>query len=92
MSLAGGLHFFYNLGVLWRCWMAQKKWQTQKTCYCEGVGREIRLETQVVFPAEHLPEQPPRVIAHRCSNAIECNQMDRMVCEYAGTNPEFKPL
>ena len=92
VSLAGILRFFYNLGILWRFRMAEKKWQTQKTCYCERVGREIRLEAQVVYPAEHLPEQPPRIVAHRCSNGIECNRIDKMVCDYAGTNPEFKPL
>ncbi len=72
--------------------MAQKTWQTRKTCYCERVGREIKLETQVVYPADHLPDQPPRILAHRCSNAIECNKLDKMVCAYCGTNPEFNPL
>jgi hypothetical protein len=72
--------------------MAQKKWQTQKICYCERVGHEIKLEAQVVYAAEHLPDQPPRILAHRCSNAIECNTIDKMVCAYCGTNPEFKPL
>jgi hypothetical protein len=72
--------------------MAQKMWQTQTTCYCERVGQEINLETQVVYPAELLPDQPPRILAHRCSNAIECNKLDKMVCAYCGTNPEFKPM
>lgn len=72
--------------------MTQKKWQTQKICYCERVGREVKLEAQVVFPAEHLPDQPPRILAHRCSNAIECNKLDKMVCAYCGTNPEFNPM
>lgn len=72
--------------------MTQKYWQTQKSCFCERVGHEIRIETQMVFPAEHLPDQPPRILAHRCSSAIECNALNKMVCAYSGTNPDFKPL
>jgi len=72
--------------------MAQKKWQTRTICYCERVGQEVKLETQVVFPAEHLPDPLPRVLAHRCSNALECNMIEKMVCAYCGTNPEYKPM
>lgn len=72
--------------------MTQKKWQIIKTCYCERVGHEITLEMEVVYPAEHLPDQPPRVIAHRCSSALECNQLDKMVCAYCGTNPHYEPV
>ena len=70
--------------------MAQKKWKVSKIRYCEHVGHEIRLETQVVYPAEHLPDQLPRVIANRCSNAVECNHLDKMVCAWCGTNPDVK--
>ncbi|HLA08801.1 MAG TPA: hypothetical protein VJ022_15260 [Anaerolineales bacterium] len=72
--------------------MAQKKWQISKSLYCEHVGQEIALETQVVYPPEHLPDQPPRVLAHRCSNALECNKLEKMVCAYCGTNPDYQPM
>ena len=71
--------------------MAQKKWKVSKIRYCEHVGHEIKLEALVVYPAEHLPDQLPRVIANRCSNAVECNKIDKMVCAWCGTNPEIKP-
>ena len=71
--------------------MAQKKWKVSKIRYCEHVGHEIKLEAQVVYPAEHLPDQLPRVIANRCSNAVECNKIDKMVCAWCGTNPAVKP-
>lgn len=71
--------------------MAQKKWQISKTSYCERVGHEITLETEVAYPAEHLPDQPPRVIAHRCSNALECNKIEKMTCAFCGTNPDYRP-
>lgn len=71
--------------------MAQKKWKVNKIRYCEHVGHEIKLESLVVYPADHLPDQFPRVIANRCSNAIECNKIDKMVCAWCGTNPNVKP-
>lgn len=71
--------------------MAQKAWKVTKIRYCEHAGHEIKLETQVVYPAEHIPYQLPRVIANRCSNAIECNKIDKMVCAWCGTNPDVKP-
>ncbi|HXF85679.1 MAG TPA: hypothetical protein VNK49_09845 [Anaerolineales bacterium] len=72
--------------------MAQRVWQVSKVHYCERVRHEVALETEVVYPPEHLPDQPPRVIAHRCSNALECNQEDRMSCAWCGTHPNYFPL
>lgn len=71
--------------------MTRKTWQTVEIRYCERVGRQVRLEAQVVEPAEHLPDPPPRVSARRCSNAIECNQIEKMACAYCGTNPNYIP-
>jgi hypothetical protein len=71
--------------------MAQKKWQVEKVHYCEHVGQEVALEVEVVYPAEALPDQPPHVIAHRCSKALECNQVEKLVCAYCFTNPIQKP-
>ncbi|MBI5841470.1 MAG: hypothetical protein HZB19_15365 [Chloroflexi bacterium] len=68
--------------------MAERTWQVQQIKYCERVGHEIALENEVVYPAEHLPDQPPRIIAHRCSNAIECNMIDKASCAVCGTNPD----
>ncbi|NJC97247.1 MAG: hypothetical protein C3F07_14275 [Anaerolineales bacterium] len=71
--------------------MVQKQWKVSKIRYCEHVGHEIALETQVVYPPEELPDQPPRILARRCSNAAECNKMDRMTCAWCGTNPGYLP-
>jgi glucan phosphorylase len=49
--------------------MAQKKWKVSKILYCEHVGHEIKLETQVVYPAEHLPV--PRKWVQRIRRAME---------------------
>ena len=72
--------------------MAKRTWQVKMVKYCEHVGHEIALENQVVYPAEHLPDQPPRIMASRCSNAVQCNTMfDKPVCVLCGTNPEHEP-
>jgi len=72
--------------------MAQRKWYVSKIIYCEHVGHDIALETQVVLPSEYLPEQPPRVLARRCSNAMACNGIDKATCAWCGTNPDYRPI
>jgi len=72
--------------------MAFRTWQVDKIKYCDLIGQEVALEMDVVYPAEHLPDQPPRVNAHRCSNAMICNQLDKPACIWCGTNPDRQPL
>lgn len=69
--------------------MAEKIWQVEKIKYCEHVGYEITIENKVVYPAEYLPEQPPRILARRCSNGIECNMIEKAACALCGTNPDL---
>lgn len=72
--------------------MAYRTWQIEKIKYCEHVGHEIALEAEVVYPAEQLPEQAPRILAHRCSNAAACNQIDKATCKWCGTNPDVDTM
>jgi hypothetical protein len=72
--------------------MAVKTWQTIKVHYCHHVKREVELEAQAVYPAEWLPDQPPRILAHRCSHAFACNLDGRPSCVWAGTNPSYDPF
>ena len=72
--------------------MAEKIWQVEKIKYCEHVGREVSIENEVVYPAEHLPDQPARIVAHRCSNALECNTLEKAACVLCGTNPDLDPV
>jgi hypothetical protein len=65
--------------------MATKIWEVEKIYICEYTGREVAYEAEVVYPADHLPDSP-RVVAHRCSHAKECNMGDKPNCAY-GTNP-----
>jgi hypothetical protein len=72
--------------------MAYRTWQVDKIQYCDHVGHEIALESDVVYPAEFLPDQPPRVLARRCSNALTCNKFDKPACVWCGTNPDYDPM
>jgi hypothetical protein len=72
--------------------MAHKTWQVIKVRYCEHAGTEVSMEAQLIFPADFLPEQAPRVVAHRCSQALTCNLDGRASCVWAGTNPNFDPF
>lgn len=72
--------------------MAETGWQVVKVRYCHHVNKDVGLEAEVVFPAEFLPDQAPRVIAHRCSHAVACNLDGRPSCVWAGTNPAYDPF
>jgi hypothetical protein len=52
----------------------------------------VALEAQVVYPSEWLPDQSPRILAHRCSMAMECNLDGRPSCIWSGTNPAIDPF
>jgi hypothetical protein len=72
--------------------MTVKTWQSIKVCYCHHVDQDVALEAELVYPAEFLPDQAPRVFAHRCSHAIMCNLDGRPSCIWSGTNPAIDPF
>lgn len=72
--------------------MAVKTWQTLKVQYCHHVDAEVALEAELIYPAAWLPDQPPRVNAHRCSQGVHCNLDGRPSCVWAGTNPVYDPF
>ncbi len=72
--------------------MSEKIWETLKVQYCQHVNENVSLQAQVVYPAEFLPDQPGRVLAHRCSHGSACNLDDKPSCVWAGTNPCFDPF
>ncbi|BAJ62055.1 MULTISPECIES: hypothetical protein [Anaerolinea] len=72
--------------------MAKRVWQTIKVQYCRHVGREVSLEAEVIYPDEHLPDEKPRIVAHRCSRGAECGLLSEAACIWAGTNPDVDPF
>jgi hypothetical protein len=72
--------------------MARAVWEPVKVQFCDKVGRQVALEVLHIFPAEILPDQPPRIASHRCSLGLLCNQLDQPACRWAGTNPAYDPF
>jgi hypothetical protein len=72
--------------------MAVKVWQTIKVQNCRHAGGNVSLEAEVLLPEEHIPDQSPRIVAHRCSRGVECGLMDEASCVWSGTNPTYDPF
>jgi len=72
--------------------MAISQWETSQTRHCEHVNLDVNLEARLVYPAEWLPDQAPRVFGHRCSHGMLCNQFAQPACIWAGTNPDHDPF
>ncbi len=72
--------------------MSYKTWKPLKTRYCSHAGRIVTLEAEVVYPAEIFPNSQPKVLAHRCSQSLICNQSEKANCVWSGTNPVFDPF
>jgi hypothetical protein len=71
--------------------MARKNWEVTRVCFCEHVNQEVALEAEVLYPVDYLPD-PPRILSHRCSHGLKCNQMEKAACKWAGTNPDIDPF
>jgi len=72
--------------------MAIRVWEPVQFCFCHHIGQTVALEAEVVYPAEMLPDMETRVLAHRCSQGLECNREERPSCMWAGTNPNIDPF
>ncbi len=72
--------------------MSVKRWETRKTIYCKQAQAQASLEVQVVYAAEHLPDQPPRVLGHRCSKSLDCVFCGPARCYWTGENPAYDPF
>jgi hypothetical protein len=72
--------------------MAEVVWETVKVQFCHHVDQRVGLQAETIYPSDLLPDQPGRVLAHRCSHAFACNLDGRASCIWAGTNPAFDPF
>lgn len=72
--------------------MAVKAWKVVKVSYCDRARQEVSFDAEVVYPAEWLPDQPPRVLSHRCSRAARCNLFNTPACSWSATNPCYDPF
>lgn len=71
--------------------MADRTWEASQVCYCEHVKQNVALESELLYPADFLPD-PPRLLSHRCALARECAQFAKATCIWTGTNPDYDPF
>jgi hypothetical protein len=72
--------------------MPIEAWEPIKKAHCDRIDEEVALEARVIYPAEFLPDQPGRILAHRCSQSISCSVLDRPTCCWAGSWPGYDPF
>jgi len=72
--------------------VAEVEWRPIKETRCDRIGQPVALEARVIYPAEHLPDQPGRLLAHRCSLGFSCNAFDRPACCWSGNWPGYDPF
>lgn len=72
--------------------MAVIRWEPIKTIDCRHAHDQASLEVQVVYATDSLPDLPPRVLAHRCSRAMDCIFTGCGNCHWTGENPGYDPF
>ncbi len=72
--------------------MAVRFWKPAKTIFCVQAQAEALLETEVVYASDPLPDQPPRVLGHRCSRTLECVFCGPAKCYWTGEKPGYDPF
>ena len=72
--------------------MAERMSILVNRAWCSRANQTTELREDRLAPADLLPDlSPPRVVARRCSLAIDCN-MAGIPCSWAFTNPGFDPF
>lgn len=72
--------------------MVDQIWEVFQTRYCERASSEVNLEAKKVLAPEVLGEQPARIVAHRCSNGLDCMMFGQAGCTWSGSNPTLDPF
>ncbi len=62
--------------------MAWESWRTVKRTHCEVVDEEVALQSRLVYAADTLPDQPPRVLGYCCSSAENCDRFNQAACPW----------
>jgi hypothetical protein len=62
--------------------MAWETWQTVKQERCSIIKKNAALESRLVFAADRMPDQPPRVVSYRCSYGESCTQSNKTMCPW----------
>lgn len=72
--------------------MTDRYWEICQMIYCKHIDSQVALEIELIYTAEHLPEQRPRLLVHRCSHGTQCSLSEISACVWAEPNPNFDPF
>jgi hypothetical protein len=67
--------------------MAWETWRTVKETRCKFLQDQVRLEARLLYAADILPDQPPRVLAYRCSDGQDCDRFNQADCPWGILTP-----
>lgn len=59
--------------------------QTTYSQFCPHARGEVRIHSTLVYPADIIPETPPRITRRSCSQYMACNLLDKTFCPMAVT-------
>jgi hypothetical protein len=57
--------------------------QTNVTHFCSHANCDVVLKTTYIYPADIMPETPPRINQRSCSHYFTCSLQDKSACVYA---------
>lgn len=67
--------------------MAWETWRTIQQTRCIFLQGKVCLEARVLYPADIMPDQPPRVLAFRCSSVQDCDRFNQADCPWGILTP-----
>ena len=53
--------------------------------FCPHARGEVRIHSVIVYPADIIPETPPRITQRSCNQYLVCNLLDKTFCPMAVT-------
>ena len=53
--------------------------------FCPHAGGEVDIHSTIVYPADIIPDTPPRITQRSCNRYLSCNLVDKSACPMAVT-------
>ncbi len=66
--------------------------ETSDKRFCAHANCKVTLKTSYIFPADILPETPPRLHQRQCSHYLVCNLQDKAACTFSVTQVRKGPI
>ena len=54
--------------------------------FCTHANCRVTISSTLSFPAEIIPDSPPRIMARNCSHYLDCSLQDKSACTFKISN------